>query len=105
MGTIGNIPAPRQLFDGNSLDENLAYVETFSGNRQFTALPEQTGLKYSKIVLYAKATAAVDLDFHTNTPTLEEVGVGTVAAPFTLVVGWNIFTFERIAGEWIVARS
>ena len=105
LGTIGNVPAPRELFAGSSLDENQAYVDEFAGNRTFAALPTVTDPKYSKIVLYAKATAAVDLDFHTNTPLLEEVGVGTVVAPFTLVIGWNIFTFERIAGNWIVALS
>lgn len=104
IGTVGNLPAPVDLAGSGTLAENRSYYDTFASNRTFTALPTVTGTAYSHICLYVEATAPVDLDFHTNTPTLEEVGVGTVAAAFSLPAGWHKLDFERINGQWIVTR-
>lgn len=104
IGTIGNLPSPIPLSEGSSLAENRGYYETFSSNRVFAALPENTETQYSQIKLYAKTVAAVNLDFHTNTPFLVEAGVGPVTAPITLSQGWHILNFERINGEWIFSR-
>jgi hypothetical protein len=101
---VGNLSAPVDLAGGGTLAENRAYYDTFASGRVFTALPNVTGTAYARIQLYVQATATVALDFHTNTPTLEEVGVGTVAAAFSLAAGWHKFDFERINGQWIVTQ-
>ena len=110
IGSVGNLPAPTNLSGANVFSANRSYFERLGGNRVFNQLPSDTtgdgnaDTNYAIIKYYVKANVALTLDFHTNNPTLDETGVGTVAAPFNLAPGWHCFTFERIDGEWIVSR-
>lgn len=110
IGSVGNLPAPVSLSGSNAFTANRSFKEQLTGNRVFNALPADTtgdgdpDTNYAIIKYYVKATVPLTLDFHTNNPTLDELGVGTVTAPFNLTVGWHCFSFERIDGEWTVSR-